>query len=104
MNEAQVRKQVPHCQNKFTFGKLFTDHMLSVDWTKDGGWHAPEILPFGPVKMQTSATALHYGISVYEGMSIVENIKTGKLQGFRCQEHLDAFTESTAHLDMPGFD
>lgn len=54
--------------------------------------------------MATSATALHYGISVFEGLSIVENNKTGKLQGFRCKEHLQAFSDSSAHLDMPEFD
>jgi len=50
-----------------------TDHMLSIDWTKAGGWEVPKIVPYGPIKMETSATALHYGISVHEGISIVEN-------------------------------
>ncbi|MEY4160836.1 MAG: hypothetical protein RLZZ136_1457, partial [Pseudomonadota bacterium] len=21
------------------FGKLFSDHMVSIDWTEDAGWH-----------------------------------------------------------------
>ena len=74
-----VRKIKPVSAEELVFGRLFTDHMLSIDWTKDGGWEAPQILPYGPVKMETSATALHYGISVHEGISIVENAKTNKL-------------------------
>jgi len=54
--------------------------------------------------METSATALHYGISVHEGISVVENAKTEKLQAFRADEHLDAFYKSSVHLDMPTFD
>lgn len=78
--------------------------MLSIDWTKDGGWEKPEILPYGPIKMETSATALHYGISVHDGISVVENAETGKLQAFRADDHLSDFVNSSAHLDMPTFD
>ena len=54
--------------------------MLSIDYKKEaGGWQKPEIVPYGPITMETSATALHYGISAHEGISVVENQKTGKL-------------------------
>jgi branched-chain amino acid aminotransferase len=32
--------------SQLVFGKVFTDHMLTVDWTRDSGWHDPEIRPF----------------------------------------------------------
>ena len=78
--------------------------MLSIEWTKDQGWQAPEIIPYGPIKLATSATSLHYGISVHEGISVVQNFRDGKLQAFRAKEHLDAFYDSSEHLDMPLFD
>ena len=78
--------------------------MLSIDWTKEKGWEAPQIIPYGPVKMSTAATALHYGISVHEGISVVENEKSGKIQAFRAHDHLQAFVDSSYHLDMPLFD
>lgn len=99
-----MRKIKPVQGEELTFGKVFTDHMLSIDWTKDGGWERPEILPYGPIKMETSATALHYGISVHDGISVVENAETGKLQAFRADDHLSDFVNSSAHLDMPTFD
>ena len=89
---------------EFLFGEHYTDHMLAVDWSKEGGWEAPQILENGPITVETSATSLHYGISCYESLSIVKNSKTGKLQGFRTQDHLQNLQDSTSHLDLPGFD
>ena len=98
-----MRKIKPTRDDQLVFGRLFTDHMLSIDWSKDGGWEPPKIIPYGPIKMETSATALHYGISVHEGISIVED-QAGKMQAFRAHDHLKAFYDSTEHLDMPLFD
>jgi branched-chain amino acid aminotransferase len=30
------------------FGKYFTDHMVRIDWTRDGGWGEGQVLPYGP--------------------------------------------------------
>ena len=32
--------------DKLAFGKVFTDHMLTIDWNKEAGWAAPQITPF----------------------------------------------------------
>ena len=77
--------------------------MLSIDWTKEGGWQKPQILPYGPIEVATSATVMHYGVSVHDGVSVVQNAKTNKLQAFRAKEHMTAFSNSSAHLDMPTF-
>jgi len=74
-----VRKIKPVMSNEYVFGRHFTDHMLVVDWTKQGGWEKPKIVPYGPIKVETSATVLHYGISVHEGLSVLANKKTGKI-------------------------
>ena len=103
IQEVDVRKIKPTLDKELVFGRLFTDHMLSIDWTKEDGWESPKIIPYGPIKMATSASSLHYGISVHEGINVVENAKTGNLQAFRVQEHLGAFLDSSYHLDMPGF-
>ena len=58
-------------KDELKFGRLFTDHMLSIDWTKDGGWERPQIVPYGPIELATSATVMHYGISVHDGISVV---------------------------------
>ncbi len=30
------------------FGKVFTDHMVSIDWTEDRGWHDATVGPRQP--------------------------------------------------------
>ena len=70
IHKVKVGKIKPQLENEFTFGRLFTDHMLSIDWSKEDGWAKPQIIPYGPVKLATSATSLHYGISVHEGISV----------------------------------
>lgn len=78
--------------------------MLVCDWNKQDGWLAPQIVPYGPIKLETSATALHYGISVHEGVTVINNKKTGKLQAFRIEDHLKSLITSSDRLDMPTFD
>ena len=31
------------------FGTYFTDHMLTIEWTPDNGWHNARITPYGPL-------------------------------------------------------
>ena len=76
---ADLRKAKPQLKKDYIFGKTFTDHMLSIDYSKQTGWAKPQIVPYGPIKLETSATVLHYGISVHEGISIVENPRKGTL-------------------------
>lgn len=53
--------------DNLSFGKTFTDHMLTCDF-KDGKWEAPKIMPYQPIVLDPSAKIFHYGQSVFEGM------------------------------------
>ena len=33
------------------FGTHFTDHMLTIEWTPDAGWHDARITPYGPLSL-----------------------------------------------------
>jgi branched-chain amino acid aminotransferase len=78
--------------------------MFVCDWNRKEGWQKPEIKPYGPFKIATSATCLHYGISCFEGVSTRLNKETKKPQAFRIDKYLDRFLSSTMHIDMPAFD
>lgn len=76
-----------------------------VDWIKDnGGWQTPQIVPYGPFQIDTSATCLHYGISAYEGFSVFQNAETGAPLAFRARDNLKSFLLASDHLDLPQFD
>lgn len=50
------------------FGKHFTDHMASVSWTIDHGWHGASVHAYGPLSLDPSASVLHYAQEIFEGM------------------------------------
>jgi branched-chain amino acid aminotransferase len=42
------------------FGRVFTDHMVTVRFTEGRGWHDPKIEPRGPLLMDPTSMVLHY--------------------------------------------
>lgn len=82
------------------FGKHFSDHMFRVDY-KDGQWQAPEILPYGPIEVAPSISAIHYGQSIFEGMKAFKNANTGKAQLFRPLENHKRLNKSALRMGMP---
>jgi branched-chain amino acid aminotransferase len=74
--------------------------MFRVDY-KDGQWQAPEILPYGPIEMAPSISAIHYGQSIFEGMKAFKNANTGKAQLFRPLENHKRLNKSALRMGMP---
>ncbi|MGC4086479.1 MAG: hypothetical protein QM756_01020 [Polyangiaceae bacterium] len=33
------------------FGRIFTEHMVSVRYSVDGGWHAGKLEPYAPITL-----------------------------------------------------
>lgn len=46
------------------FGKQFSDHMLTINWSEKGGWESPQIKPFQNLSLHPASSALHYSIEV----------------------------------------
>ena len=40
------------------FGRFFTDHMVTIKWTTDEGWHDARVEPYGPLTREELATFL----------------------------------------------
>ena len=104
IRKTDCRKTKPEQSSAYSFGKVFTDHMFQVDWDMATGWGKPRITPNEPIKIDTTATSLHYGISAFEGISIVKNRLTGSPQAFWAQNNLKSLVDSSDHLDLPKFD
>ncbi len=49
------------------FGKKFTDHMITIDWTEDQGWHDAQLRPYESIPMDPATTVFHYGQAIFEG-------------------------------------
>lgn len=95
------RPKVPIEQ--LAFGRTFTDHMLSVDWTAGGGWQAPQITPFGDLSLSPACVALHYGLQCFEGMKAYKDAQ-GRVRLFRPDCNMQRLNYSMQRLAMPAFD
>jgi branched-chain amino acid aminotransferase len=82
------------------FGKYFTDHMVRVDWTRDGGWDAGSVIPYAPLTMDPASMALHYGQLIFEGLKVYEQ-PDGSVATFRPTENAARFQRSATRLAMP---
>lgn len=90
-------------ENDLVFGKSMSDHMLVINWSLENGWEAPEVLPYGPLSITPSASVLHYGLEVFEGMKAYRGFD-GEIRLFRPMENMQRFLNSATRLSLPAFD
>jgi branched-chain amino acid aminotransferase len=81
------------------FGKHFTDHMVLIDWTEDGGWHNARVLPYGPISLDPATMALHYGQEIFEGLKAYAQ-PDGTIKSFRPDANAARFQRSSRRLAM----
>lgn len=81
------------------FGKTFSDHMLTADYT-DGEWKNFEIVPFGNVSLSPAISALHYGQTFFEGLKAYRH-DDGKISVFRPDKNAKRFNKSAERMCMP---
>ncbi len=81
------------------FGKIFTDHMFACDF-QNGEWVNGRIVPFGPIELMPTLSALHYGQSIFEGMKAFKNLE-GEINFFRPLENWKRLNKSAERMCMP---
>ena len=50
------------------FGRVFTDHMVSIRYTEGQGWHDAQVMPRGPLSLDPATAVLHYAQEIFEGL------------------------------------
>jgi len=98
---AQMKPKPP--VNKLAFGKVFTDHMLTIDWNKENGWAPPEIRPFENFSMHPGAKVLHYAQELFEGMKAYRGVD-GKIRLFRPMHNMARMNLTASRACLPAFD
>jgi branched-chain amino acid aminotransferase len=74
------------------FGDVFSDHMFEMTYA-NGFWSTPKIYPYGPITIHPSASILHYGQGVFEGMKAFR-YRDGQTNIFRPHRHYQRFLRS----------
>jgi branched-chain amino acid aminotransferase len=62
------RGKLPEDESTLGFGTCFTDHMFSMYYTEERGWHGAEIMPYHNLVLDPAACSLHYGQMIFEGL------------------------------------
>lgn len=101
IERCQQRKQYP-AKEELAFGKILTDHILTVEWDSEKGWGAPEIKPYGPFQMDPACSVLHYAFECFEGQKAFRDIN-GEIRIFRPEENMKRLNKSCRRICLPEF-
>lgn len=103
VERTKTPKERPSDETKLGFGKVFTDHMFLMDYSKEEGWHDARIVPFGPISLSPASTVLHYGTEIFEGMKAYRR-EDGSVFTFRPFENAKRMNDSAERLCLPKID
>jgi branched-chain amino acid aminotransferase len=82
------------------FGGVFTDHMITMAWSAERGWHDGKLEPYGPITLDPAAAVFHYGQEIFEGLKAYRHA-AGTIAAFRPDANAARFNRSAARLAMP---
>ncbi|XP_062994793.1 branched-chain-amino-acid aminotransferase, mitochondrial isoform X2 [Elgaria multicarinata webbii] len=88
---------------KLVFGKNFTDHMLTVEWSNKKGWGKPHIKPFQNISVHPATSAFHYSVQLFEGMKAFRG-PDKRIRLFRPMLNMDRMFRSALRICLPAFD
>ena len=82
------------------FGQLFTDHMITVRWSADRGWHDARLEPYGPFSLDPATSVFHYAQEFFEGLKAYRQ-DNGSIAMFRPEANAARFNASARRMAMP---
>jgi branched-chain amino acid aminotransferase len=95
---AELRREL--MADPLGFGRVFTEHMISIRWTAERGWHDGQLRPRAAIELDPAALVLHYGQAVFEGLKAYRQAD-GSVAAFRPLENARRFRRSAERMAMP---
>ena len=95
-------KTKPKDETKLGFGKIFTDHMFTMQYDTGQGWHDAKIGPFENFSLSPACTVLHYCQTIFEGLKAYRT--AGGIQLFRPRDNFARMNISANRMCMPQID
>lgn len=99
----KVRTTAPKAkpdQSNLGFCRHFTDHMFTMDYSPEKGWHDAKIIPYAPLSLAPSCAVFHYAQEVFEGLKAYRK-EDGKVLLFRPEENGARLARSHERMAMP---
>ncbi|MET0270432.1 MAG: branched-chain amino acid aminotransferase [Sphingomonas sp.] len=82
------------------FGRVFTDHMVVIEWKEGQGWHDARVEARAPLSIDPACAVLHYAQEIFEGLKAYR-IPGGEVVLFRPDANARRFNDSAARMAMP---
>ncbi|KAH0603631.1 uncharacterized protein H6S33_007290 [Morchella sextelata] len=87
---------------ELVFGRTFSDHMLSIEWTAQSGWATPQITPYQNLSLDPATCVFHYAFECFEGMKAYYDTQ-GRVRLFRPDRNMARLNTSSARIALPTF-
>ncbi|GAB2809399.1 branched-chain amino acid aminotransferase [Actinocorallia aurea] len=82
------------------FGQVFTEHMITIEWDTERGWHDAQLRPYGPLSLDPATKVFHYAQELFEGMKAYRQ-PDGSIVSFRPEANAARFNVSCRRMAMP---
>jgi branched-chain amino acid aminotransferase len=82
------------------FGRIFTDHMVTVRYADGKGWYDARVEARQPIALDPAAAVLHYAQEIFEGLKAYQMVDGGVAM-FRPDANAARFAQSAARMAMP---
>ena len=99
---AEKLAEKPKDEAKLCFGKIFTDHMMTMQYKAGKGWHDAKIEPFHNFSLSPACTVFHYSQTVFEGMKAYYTDRGINL--FRPWDNFKRMNVSSQRVCIPAVD
>ncbi|MGA8112033.1 MAG: branched-chain amino acid aminotransferase [Actinocatenispora sp.] len=82
------------------FGRVFTDHMVTIRYNEGKGWYDARVEAFGPIPLSPATAALHYAQEIFEGLKAYHTADGGVTM-FRPEENARRMQSTASRMAMP---
>jgi branched-chain amino acid aminotransferase len=82
------------------FGQVFTDHMITIRWDDERGWHDARLEPYGPFTLDPATSVFHYAQEFFEGLKAYRQ-DSGSIAMFRPEANAARANASARRMAMP---
>ena len=82
------------------FGRIFTDHMVTIRYAEGKGWYEPRVEARAPLQIDPASAVLHYAQEIFEGLKAY-TMPDGGVAMFRPDANAARFGASAQRMAMP---
>ena len=81
------------------FGRIFTDHMVTIRYAEGKGWYEPRVEARAPIQLDPASAVLHYAQEIFEGLKAY-TMPDGGVAMFRPEANAARFAASARRMAM----